>query len=89
MLLQLYGGVLIGVAVTGTPTRALFDSAQDADLSRWVIVGSWAVFTVSLVLVFEVPWRVAGRVTGLVCLTLGMQAAVRPAWRRSSRPPEG
>ncbi|MFJ9430940.1 threonine/serine exporter ThrE family protein [Streptomyces sp. NPDC101490] len=75
LLLQLYVGVLLGVAVTGTPTGALFDTAQDADLSRWVIVGSWAVFTAGLVLAFGVPWRAAGWVTALVFLTLGAQAA--------------
>ncbi|MFJ2783383.1 MULTISPECIES: threonine/serine exporter ThrE family protein [unclassified Streptomyces] len=76
LLLQLYVGVLLGVAVTGTPTGALFDTAQDADLSRWVVVGSWAVFTAGLVLAFGVPWRAAGWVTALVFLTLGAQAAV-------------
>ncbi|MFJ5827946.1 threonine/serine exporter ThrE family protein [Streptomyces sp. NPDC093089] len=75
LLLQLYVGVLLGVAVTGTPADALFDTAQDADLSRWVIVGSWAVFTVGLVLAFGVPWRIAGWVAGLVYLSLGVQAA--------------
>ncbi|MFF8380473.1 threonine/serine exporter ThrE family protein [Streptomyces sp. NPDC015661] len=75
LLLQLYVGVLIGVAVTGTPTSALFDTAQDADLSRWVMVGSWAVFTLGLILAFSVPWRAAGWVTGLVYLALGVQAA--------------
>ncbi|MFF0555627.1 threonine/serine exporter ThrE family protein [Streptomyces sp. NPDC004266] len=76
LLLQLYVGVLIGVAVTGTPTGALFDTAQDADLSRWVLVASWAVFTAGLVLAFGVPWRAAGWVTALVYLSLGVQAAV-------------
>ncbi|MEU6619418.1 threonine/serine exporter family protein [Streptomyces litmocidini] len=75
LLLQLYVGVLLGVAVTGTPTGALFDTAQDADLSRWVLVASWAVFTVGLVLAFGVPWRAAGWVTALVYLSLGVQAA--------------
>ncbi|MFI2734898.1 threonine/serine exporter ThrE family protein [Streptomyces sp. NPDC018711] len=75
LLLQLYVGVLLGVAVTGTPTSALLDTAQDADLSRWVIVGSWAVFTAGLFLAFGVPWRLAGPVTGLVYLSLGVQAA--------------
>ncbi|MER5960946.1 threonine/serine exporter family protein [Streptomyces sp. NPDC002057] len=75
LLLQLYVGVLIGVAVTGTPTSALFDGAQDAELSRWVLVGSWAVFTVGLILAFGVPWRIAGWVTALVYLALGVQAA--------------
>ncbi|WP_052499683.1 threonine/serine exporter family protein [Streptomyces vietnamensis] len=75
LLLQLYVGVLLGVAVTGTPTSALLDTAQDADLSRWVIVGSWAVFTAGLFLAFGVPWRLAGWVTGLVYLSLGVQAA--------------
>ncbi|WP_225801522.1 threonine/serine exporter family protein [Streptomyces sp. NK15101] len=75
LLLQLYVGVLIGVAVTGTPTGALFDTAQDADLSRWVLVASWAVFTVGMVLAFGVPWRAAGWVTALVYLSLGAQAA--------------
>ncbi|WP_086830049.1 threonine/serine exporter family protein [Streptomyces sp. NRRL B-24572] len=75
LLLQLYVGVLLGVAVTGTPTDALFDTTQDGDLSRWVIVGSWAVFTLGLILAFGVPWRVAGWVTGLVYLALGVQAA--------------
>ncbi|MFF7775813.1 hypothetical protein ACFZCG_15455 [Streptomyces tanashiensis] len=40
LLLRPYVGALIGVAVTGTPTSAPFDTAQDTDLSRWVIVGT-------------------------------------------------
>ncbi|MER7910993.1 threonine/serine exporter family protein [Streptomyces sp. NPDC096068] len=75
LLLQLYVGVLLGVAVTGTPTGALFDTVGDPDLSRWVIVGSWAVFTLGLVFAFGVPWRVAGWPAGLVYLALGAQAA--------------
>ncbi|MFB7355020.1 threonine/serine exporter family protein [Streptomyces gardneri] len=75
LLLQLYVGVLIGVAATGTSTDALFDTAQDTDLSRWVVVASWAVFTLGLILAFEVPWRLAGWVVGLVYLALGVQAA--------------
>ncbi|MFF5283430.1 hypothetical protein [Streptomyces sp. NPDC013171] len=67
--------MLIGVAVTGTPSSALFDGAQDSDLSRWVLVASWAVFTVGLILAFGVPWRAAGWLTGLVYLSLGVQAA--------------
>ncbi|MFE0771693.1 threonine/serine exporter family protein [Streptomyces sp. NPDC058861] len=75
LLLQLYVGVLLGVAVTGTPTTALLDTTGDPDLSRWVIVASWAVFTLGLVLAFGVPWRAAGWLTGLVYPALGVQAA--------------
>ncbi|MFC8455255.1 threonine/serine exporter family protein [Kitasatospora sp. NPDC057223] len=74
LLLQLYTGVLLGVAVTGSSRSALLDTAQATDLSRWVIVISWAVFTAGLVLAFGVPLRSAGWVLLLVYLTLGVQA---------------
>ncbi|MFI5527736.1 threonine/serine exporter family protein [Kitasatospora sp. NPDC051853] len=76
LLLQLYVGVLIGVLVTGTPTRALFDQAATSDLPRWSLFLSWIVFTVGTVLAFAVPLRLLGVLLLLVYLTVGVQSLV-------------
>ncbi|WP_261992500.1 threonine/serine exporter family protein, partial [Streptomyces sp. MS191] len=75
LLLQLYVGVLLGLAVTGTPRSTMLDTVARGDMSHWVIVLSWAVFTAGMVLAFDVPRRSVGWVLALVYLTLGVQAA--------------
>ncbi|GAA2995508.1 hypothetical protein GCM10020229_05060 [Kitasatospora albolonga] len=74
LLLQLYVGVLIGVLVTGTSTRALFDQAATSDLPRWSLFLSWIVFTVGTVLAFAIPLRLLGPLLLLVYLTVGVQS---------------
>ncbi|MER6672137.1 hypothetical protein [Streptomyces sp. NPDC000983] len=57
LLLQLYVGVLLGVFVTGTSTRALFDIAATSDLPPWALFLGWIVFTAGTVLAFGIPRR--------------------------------
>ncbi|MFF8414866.1 threonine/serine exporter family protein [Streptomyces omiyaensis] len=75
LLVQLCVGVLLGVYVTGTSTRALFDTAAASDLPRWVLFASWTVFTVGTVLAFAIPRRFFRTLLALVYLTVGVQSA--------------
>ncbi|MFF2779398.1 threonine/serine exporter family protein [Streptomyces sp. NPDC058052] len=74
LLVQLCVGVLLGVYVTGTSTRALFDTAAEADLPRWVLFASWTVFTAGTVLAFAIPRRFFWTLLALVYLTVGVQS---------------
>ncbi|MFJ3498166.1 threonine/serine exporter ThrE family protein [Streptomyces sp. NPDC086091] len=76
LLVQLYVGVLLGVLVTGTSTRALFDVAADADLPRWALFLSWIVFTAGTVLAFAIPHRLFWPLLLLVYLTVGVQTGM-------------
>ncbi|MFC9492342.1 threonine/serine exporter family protein, partial [Streptomyces hydrogenans] len=75
LLVQLCVGVLLGVYGTGTSTRALFDTAADADLPRWVLFASWTVFTVGTLLAFAIPRRFFWHLLALVYLTVAVQSA--------------
>lgn len=75
LLVQLYLGVLLGVLVTGTSTRALFDVAADADLPRWALFLAWIVFTVGTLFAFAVPVRFFWPLLVLVYVTVGVQSA--------------
>ncbi|MFI7005932.1 threonine/serine exporter family protein [Streptomyces sp. NPDC050145] len=75
LLVQLYLGVLLGVVVTGTDTRALFDVAADADLPRWALFLAWIVFTAGTVLAFAIPVRFFVPLLVLVYVTVGVQSA--------------
>ncbi len=75
LLVQLYLGVLLGVLVTGTPTRALFDVAADSDLPRWALFLAWIVFTVGTLFAFAVPVRFFLPLLVLVYVTVGVQSA--------------
>ncbi|MFD8011633.1 threonine/serine exporter family protein [Streptomyces sp. NPDC058955] len=75
LLVQLCVGVLLGVYVTGTATEALFDTAAEADLPRWVLFASWTVFTAGTLLAFAIPRRFLGALLALVYLTVGVQSA--------------
>ncbi|OQR60988.1 hypothetical protein B6E66_27390 [Streptomyces maremycinicus] len=79
LLVQLYVGVLLGVLVTGTPTRTLFDVAADADLPRWALFLGWIVFTAGTVLAFAIPRRMFWPLLLLVYLTVGVQSLVTKA----------
>ncbi|XIE80714.1 threonine/serine exporter family protein [Streptomyces sp. SBR177] len=76
LLVQLYVGVLLGLYVTDTPARALFDVAAEADLPRWALFLSWIVFTAGTVLAFAVPARLFWPLLALVYLTVGVQSLV-------------
>ncbi|WP_051717327.1 threonine/serine exporter family protein [Streptomyces sp. NRRL F-5727] len=75
LLVQLSVGVLIGVYVTGTSTEALFDTAAEADLPRWVLFASWTVFTAGTVLAFAIPRHFLWPLLALVYLTVGVLSA--------------
>jgi uncharacterized membrane protein YjjP (DUF1212 family) len=75
LLVQLYLGVLLGVVVTGTDRRALFDVAATADLPRWALFLAWVVFTAGTVLAFAVPVRFFWPLLVLVYVTVGVQSA--------------
>lgn len=85
LLVQLYVGVLLGLYLTGTSTRALFDIAAASDLPRWALFLSWIVFTVGTLLAFAIPFRLLLPLLVLVYVTVGVQS-----WppRRSERPAE-
>ncbi|MFJ9578080.1 threonine/serine exporter family protein [Streptomyces sp. NPDC101191] len=76
LLVQLYVGVLLGLALTGTSRRALFDVAAEADLPRWALFLAWVVFTAGTVLAFAVPRRFFWGLLALVYLTVGVQSLV-------------
>ncbi|MFJ4810599.1 threonine/serine exporter family protein [Streptomyces longwoodensis] len=79
LLVQLYVGVLLGVALTGSSTRRLFDVVAVADLPRWALFCGWVVFTAGTVLAFAVPLRLLPVLLGLVYLTVGVQSLVTKA----------
>ncbi|MFE2300068.1 threonine/serine exporter ThrE family protein [Streptomyces sp. NPDC059445] len=79
LLVQLYVGVLLGLFLTGTSTRALFDLAAASDLPRWALFLSWIVFTVGTVLAFAVPFRLLGPLLVLVYLTVAVQSLATKA----------
>ncbi|MFB6893863.1 threonine/serine exporter family protein [Kitasatospora sp. NPDC056327] len=72
LLVQLYVGVLIGLAVTGRDRHALFDVAAAQDLPRWALFTAWIVFTAGTVLAFAVPARFGPVLLLLVYLTVGV-----------------
>ncbi|MFF6885709.1 threonine/serine exporter family protein [Streptomyces sp. NPDC012421] len=74
LLVQLCVGVLLGVYVTGTSTHALFDTAAEADLPRWVLFASWTVFTAGTVPAFAIPLRFLPVLLALVYLTVAVQS---------------
>ncbi|MEU9337847.1 threonine/serine exporter family protein [Streptomyces sp. NPDC048290] len=76
LLVQLYLGVLLGVMITGTSTRALFDIAAREDLPRWALFLSWIVFTLGTVLAFAIPLRFFWPLLLLVYVTVGVQSGV-------------
>ncbi|MGW6535256.1 threonine/serine ThrE exporter family protein [Streptomyces sp. NPDC055051] len=74
LLVQLCVGVLLGAYLTGTSTRALFDTAAEADLPRWVLFASWTVFTAGTLAAFSIPRRFLPVLLALVYLTVGVQS---------------
>lgn len=79
LLVQLYVGVLLGLFLTGTSTRALFDIAAASDLPRWALFLSWIVFTVGTVLAFAIPFRLLLPLLVLVYLTVAVQSLATKA----------
>ncbi|MET7517355.1 threonine/serine exporter family protein [Streptomyces sp. NPDC005480] len=75
LLVQLYVGVLLGVVITGTSTRALFDVVADADLPRWALFLAWFVFTAGTLFAFAIPVRFFWPLLLLVYVTVGVQSA--------------
>ncbi|MFJ4792726.1 threonine/serine exporter family protein [Kitasatospora purpeofusca] len=73
LLLQLYVGVLVGLAVTGRDRHALFDVAAAQDLPRWALFTAWIVFTAGTVLAFAIPLRFGPSLLLLVYLTVAVQ----------------
>jgi uncharacterized membrane protein YjjP (DUF1212 family) len=60
VLLVLFLGIVIGAAVTDTPSSALFNTKAPADIApaiRWL---SWTVFALGFALVFSLPLRFLG-----------------------------
>ncbi|MEW2166973.1 threonine/serine exporter family protein [Streptomyces sp. NPDC007084] len=79
LLVQLYLGVLLGLALTGTSTRSLFDVTATADLPRWALFLGWIVFTVGTLLAFAIPFRLLWPLLVLVYVTVGVQSLVTKA----------
>ncbi|MCX4989616.1 MULTISPECIES: threonine/serine exporter family protein [unclassified Streptomyces] len=79
LLVQLYVGVLLGLYLTGTSTRALFDIAAASDLPRWALFLSWIVFTVGTLLAFAIPFRLLLPLLVLVYVTVGVQSLATKA----------
>ncbi|MET9390537.1 threonine/serine exporter family protein [Streptomyces sp. NPDC006624] len=79
LLLQLYVGIVVGAALTGTPLSRFDDFAAAGELSRWVVAGTWAVFAMGTVFAFGIPFRLSGWVLFLAYLTLTVQAAATKA----------
>ncbi|MEV0187882.1 threonine/serine exporter family protein [Kitasatospora purpeofusca] len=73
LLLQLYVGVLVGLAVTGQDRHELFDVAAAQDLPRWALFTAWIVFTAGTVLAFAIPLRLGLPLLLLVYLTVAVQ----------------
>ncbi|MET9057242.1 threonine/serine exporter family protein [Streptomyces antibioticus] len=79
LLIQLYVGVLLGVLITGTSTRTLFDVTAESDLPRWALFLGWIVFTLGTVLAFAIPLRMFWPLLLLVYLTVAVQSLVTKA----------
>lgn len=79
LLVQLYVGVLLGLYLTGTSTRALFDVAAASDLPRWALFLSWIVFTAGTLLAFAIPFRLLPLLLALVYVTVGVQSLATKA----------
>ncbi|MFD5817262.1 threonine/serine exporter family protein [Streptomyces sp. NPDC127038] len=79
LLVQLYVGVLLGLYLTGTSTRALFDIAAASDLPRWALFLSWIVFTVGTLLAFAIPFRLLLPLLVLVYVTVAVQSLATKA----------
>ncbi|OIJ64246.1 threonine/serine exporter family protein [Streptomyces mangrovisoli] len=79
LLVQLYVGVLLGVLVTGTSTRELFDVTAEQNMPRWALFLGWIVFTVGTLLAFAIPLRFFWPLLLLVYLTVGVQSLVTKA----------
>ncbi|WP_328554420.1 threonine/serine exporter family protein [Streptomyces sp. NBC_00358] len=79
LLVQLYLGVLLGLFLTGTSTRALFDIAAASDLPRWALFLSWIVFTTGTLLAFAIPFRLLPPLLVLVYVTVGVQSLATKA----------
>ncbi|MCF2527284.1 threonine/serine ThrE exporter family protein [Yinghuangia soli] len=74
LLVQLYIGVVIGAALTGTSLRTFTDRQAPDDLPYWAVLLGWAVFALGALLAFGVPWRLFGWMLVLVYLPLAVQA---------------
>ncbi|MER5401029.1 threonine/serine exporter family protein [Streptomyces sp. NPDC002599] len=79
LLVQLYVGVLLGLFLTGTSTRALFDIAAASDLPRWALFSSWIVFTTGTLLAFAIPFRLLPLLLLLVYVTVAVQSLATKA----------
>lgn len=79
LLVQLYLGVLLGLALTGTSTRSLFDITAAPDLPRWALFLGWIVFTTGTLLAFAIPFRLLWPLLVLVYLTVGVQSLATKA----------
>ncbi|PZG92107.1 hypothetical protein C1I97_29620 [Streptomyces sp. NTH33] len=74
LLVQLYLGVLLGIFITGTPARALFDTAAHADLPLWAMFLAGVAFTAGTILAFAIPYRFFWILLVLVYATVGVQS---------------
>lgn len=79
LLVQLYLGVLLGLALTGTSNRSLFDITAASDLPRWALFLGWIVFTVGTLLAFAIPFRLLWPLLVLVYVTVGVQSLATKA----------
>ncbi|WP_329300764.1 threonine/serine exporter family protein [Streptomyces sp. NBC_00659] len=79
LLVQLYVGVLLGLFLTGTSTRAFFDIAAASDLPRWALFLSWIVFTTGTLLAFAIPFRLLPLLLLLVYVTVAVQSLATKA----------
>ncbi|MFD6419592.1 threonine/serine exporter family protein [Streptomyces sp. NPDC060194] len=73
LLVQLYLGVLLGLALADREPDVLFDTAAPPELPVWVLVVSWIPFTVGSMLAFAIPLRYLPQLLLLVYLTVGVQ----------------
>ncbi|GAA1988423.1 threonine/serine exporter family protein [Catenulispora subtropica] len=76
LLLELYVGILLGSAITGSSMHGILDFVADSDMPRWALVFTWASFAVGTMLAFGIPIRLLGWVLLLVYLPVAVQTLV-------------
>ncbi|WTW99014.1 threonine/serine exporter family protein [Streptomycetaceae bacterium NBC_01309] len=74
LLVQLYIGVLVGAALTGTSLGSFTDTQAPDNLHYGAVLLGWTVFAVGALLAFGIPWPVFGWMLLLVYLPLAVQA---------------
>jgi uncharacterized membrane protein YjjP (DUF1212 family) len=73
MLLLLYLGVVVGAALTGTPTSVLFAEAVPSEFPSVILWLGWVLFAFGFMLAFSAPMKQYGWVLLITLVAFGVQ----------------